>query len=77
MFKVESNLPIPEKKKGPQARYPFAKMKVGEHFFVPLETAHKARNAANAYKLKHDGWDYTARQTEDGLRIWRIEGETK
>ncbi len=71
MFKVESNLPIPEMKKGPQTRYPFAKMKIGDNFFVPTELVHKARNAANAYKIKHTGWNYTARLDAEGLRIWR------
>ncbi len=71
MYKIESHIPIPPPKAGPQARYPFAKMKVGDNFFVPAEIAYKARNAANAYKIKHEGWNYTARLDEEGLRIWR------
>ena len=71
MYRLESHLPIPESRPGPKTRYPFGTMAVGESFLVDRDAAYRARNAVNAYKGKHPGWNYTARLEADGLRIWR------
>jgi hypothetical protein len=70
IYKVESNIPIP--KSHSNRRYPFAELKPGDSFVVPLELLHSARSAAYIWGARN-GWKFTARACEDGIgRVWRI-----
>ena len=79
-YLVEKNIPKPAKRT-PISKYPFALMKVGDSFVVPLEEASRARNAiasfTNYWKLKKQGrpskeYVFSTRTVDDAhLRIWR------
>ena len=64
--------PTEGNQRGRRSTYPFGSLKVGESFFVDDATATKARLAASAWKRNHPGWDYTGRNEEGGVRIWRL-----
>ena len=80
-FPVASSIPIPPKPKrgnpgfGKPATYPWADMKVGSSFFVPLArgkgfTAHTARMKQNpnngTYEMRR-----VVENGTDGVRVWR------
>ncbi len=52
-------------------RYPFAKMKVGDSFFVEIETKRVA-SAASKYRRKHLDYRFAVRKVSGGTRVWRI-----
>jgi hypothetical protein len=85
MPKIESGIPIPSS--NPSTAYPFARMRVGDSFQVPLEEARSLRNAVNAFVRRNKAraisaefhgdpvevYKFTTRQTDAGmLRVWRI-----
>lgn len=76
-FAIESNIPVPLTATGASHRWPFAEMKIGDSFFVPLETAGAigqiVRPAASVWARRHAGFKFTIRKMDGGYRIWRIE----
>lgn len=76
---VESGVPIPAmRKRGSLAKHPWDDMKVGDSFFVPAVpdwtmTKLQSRLGSHAGSIaKSRGTQYTVRQVEGGVRIWRI-----
>lgn len=61
---------------------PFADMKIGDSFFVPVHEASidlaeiGLHSAIDDYLIKHRGrarwWEFTARRVPGGLRCWRL-----
>jgi hypothetical protein len=65
-MKVESNIPMP-------ARYPFAKMNVGDSFLIP-ENVSRSSAAVAAYRYGlANRKKFVTRKTSEGHRIWRVE----
>ena len=73
MFKIDKKIPLPSLRK-PTTHYPFAKMKVGDSFFVPVKKpvdASRARCAAIQYG-KRNNIKFATRKVTGGIRIWRV-----
>ncbi len=78
LFEVEKKIEIPSPR-GPQKKYPFPEMGIGDSFSVPLngETGVKVQsrvsNAAVSWgRRQHVKIKFTVRQLEDCVRVWRI-----
>lgn len=76
MIKVESGIPIPNRK--PNSRqYPWHDMKPGDSFAVPLDGKDARRVQTNVMsasaRWKHlHGWRFTSKTFADHVRVWRI-----
>jgi len=71
-YKIENHVPAPELKKGPEPKYPFGKMAVGESvFLMDFSDADKAYDAAKKYGQRN-GMKFSRRKSEGGVRIWRV-----
>lgn len=75
---IDSGIPVPNRK-----RYPFAAMKVGQSFRVPIESDESERTAmrrvagaAGAFAGRNEGYHFTVSVvSEDGarwVRVWRV-----
>ncbi len=74
---IEKNVPLPGSGAGRPSKYPFADMEVGDSFLVAEgpssgHLGYNARNAAKNFGVRH-GMKFSVKQTEGGVRIWRIE----
>lgn len=70
MFKVEKNIPIPQKTH--LTKYPFYSMEIGDSF----ETEEgRVRQAAFNYAADHPEYKFKSRKTEIGFRVWRVSVE--
>lgn len=84
MFQIETDVPVPPKsaRRGSTEKYPFAKMEIGQSFFVPGEVK---MNSTIASAQKRTGHKFEAFPDQDGtgedgkpckgVRVWRVEGE--
>lgn len=76
MYEIESGIEIPKTKTHSRNRvYPFLEMKVGDSFFVEIETAEKRRSkqvsiCGSAGRLRPK--KFVTRVVEDGVRCWRV-----
>ena len=86
-YQIDHNVPLPPTRQGRherQSKYDWAKMAVGDSFFVPSGSDQAARfltrdrlaNAAIRYGSRH-GTKYAVREDFDdkanpGVRVWRI-----
>ena len=70
-FVIEKGVPVPQRK-APPPKYPFARLEIGDSFEAPPIHAKGAQSAASRYKKANPGWDFVARKTQDGARIWRL-----
>lgn len=59
---------IPEKRRN--TRYPFATMKIGESFTVPLKVAASARSSA-CYHARETGRKFGSTKIGGMVKIWR------
>ncbi len=70
-YTIESNIPVPEMP--PRSKYPWGKLHPGDSILFPDPSTYaKVLNAVYGY-ARRNGWKIVTRQTEEGLRIWRIE----
>lgn len=78
-FVLENDVPLMGRKGGGRSgtsKYPFASMEPGQSFLVGEEVkAGTIRSAIGAFMKTHkeEGYKFAVRQTEDGLRVWRVE----
>jgi hypothetical protein len=80
---IETGIPVPDLNASKRV-YPFAEMKEGDSFLVPVpaspsETFHARRKHKQAFVAERarryraaTGRKFTTRQVEDGVRVWRI-----
>ncbi len=77
MYKIEKDIPTPEKSDGQYAKYPFGQMEIGDSFFIDINEyrrfkayhsknysslANRVRSAAKWYKTRHqEKIDFTVR----------------
>ena len=80
MFEIEAGIPVPETRRFRNRRsYPWARMNVGDCFFVPPrpeETVAKLQESISSTGIgagKRLGMRFTVRQTEGGVRVWRVQ----
>lgn len=67
-FKIEHDVPLPEKFKG---RYPWKQMAIGDSFFVVGGKQQTVASAANEESKRHGGRFRTSIQ-DGGVRVWRV-----
>jgi hypothetical protein len=74
-YRIEKNVPIPEGTgRGRPAKYPFAKMQVGDSFLVmgsPNEQS-TAQKSAHSFAQINPKFKFVTRTLNHGLRIWRV-----
>lgn len=87
-FVIEDGVPVPAASRfnpggarpgaGRKAKYPFAKLGVGQSFLVLLdETRPKwtlratLANSARQWGVRHGG-KFVVRKVDDGFRVWRV-----
>ena len=72
MYEVKTGGDVPAPRIGGRPRaYPFPDMAVKQYFDVPESEFLRARGAASNFKSRNPAWNYTARKTDTGGRIWR------
>lgn len=74
-IKIERNIPIPTKRlyrrgAGRPAKYPFARMKIGDSFAV--YKAQAVRAAAQKFQRKNKVHKFVIRRYEEAYRCWRV-----
>lgn len=69
-FPIDKDIPIPGYGvRGPQAKYPWAALGVGDSFYVQTE---KPQNfIRNVYAKNRDRKHFVARKVDGGVRVWR------
>lgn len=74
MYKIEKNVPIPERKTAPNKKYPFTDMEVGDSFVVfEKDEFDRVRRAANQQR-RRTGIRFLSYTDDFGnLRVWRVE----
>lgn len=83
MFAIDKGIELPPARKGrsDNAEYPFAKMKVGDSFLVPVHgktspakvTERRRSLARRMFCAKRSlGFTFSLRTMKDGIRIWRV-----
>jgi hypothetical protein len=69
-IEIDRGIPLPPPAKG---KYPFARMRVGDSFFVDDLARISAVRTALRYRMRcHHGERYTARKKPTGIRVWRV-----
>ena len=72
MIEIDKNFEIPKiKTKGPNRKYPWFEMQVGDSFFVADVKTSVLSTNASAFSLK-TGFKFTCRSVDGGVRVWRI-----
>lgn len=76
-FKIERNVPVP-KRRVRNAKYPWADLKIGDSFFVPLDGQHSLEILQNSLlgcirKSRNLKIEITTRidKPNNGVRVWR------
>lgn len=86
MFKIDKNIPMPDRKrigstKAPTKKYPLAEMEIGDSFFVPVENNNRFEKHARVVTI-HSSKNtrtllkrkkFETRLVEGGVRCWRTE----
>jgi hypothetical protein len=70
--KVDRKVPISKSKRIKRKRYPWLEMEVGDSFLVRELSFHSVRLTV-MYASRRFGLTFVARQTEEGVRVWRSE----
>ena len=73
MFEIEDNVEIPPRCGRSKSKYPWAKMKVGQSFFVPDGSQPSLSATAIGYSYRHPEMKFTTAKEAGGVRVWRIE----
>ncbi len=73
-FKIETGIEIPGRKGGRSgSKYPFAQMDIGQSFLVGSDVkVSTVRSAIGAFTKTHPDFKFAVRDTEDGVRVWRV-----
>ncbi len=78
-FKMEENIPIPNRTNGKESIYPFIKMKIGNSFSIRLAKGDNSKSvysslhqASKTFSKNNPDFAFTIRRDEKVVRIWRI-----
>jgi hypothetical protein len=87
VFKIVTNVPVPEKASGRETTYPWADIPVGGSFFVPGKNTTSMSTVVSARSKANPGEKYTCRATKDGapwghpgksgVAVFRVKDEEK
>jgi hypothetical protein len=70
-IEIETGVPLPlDSKSGPATKYPWAKLEVGESFFVAVPPRHFASMVVHASRTHSR--KFIQRQVDGGIRVWRV-----
>lgn len=77
-FVIETGVEIPGRKGGRSgSKYPFAQMRVGQSFLVGSGVkVSTIRSAIGAFTKGKPDMKFAVRDTQDGVRVWRVEAKT-
>lgn len=76
-YVIEKGVPMPTARKGKRMKYPFDELRKDESFLVTDEGEQKSVvSCARAYSQRH-GVELVARKTEEGVRVWRLDGTVR
>jgi len=70
MIKIDKNIPFVESK-AYTSKYPFNKMNIGDSFLVEVQDERKIASAASYFGTRNS-MKFSVRNTDKGLRCWRI-----
>jgi len=70
-IKIETGIPIPEKKLPMARRYPWLEMQIGDSFLFPPGKAGTAYGTARSASARY-GRTFVTRKTLEGVRCWRL-----
>lgn len=71
-YKVDKNIPIPEKTIFCNRKYPFNEMQIGDSFLVKNKSMPVVSAAKSGFVKKNPNYQFTMRKVKDGIRVWRI-----
>jgi hypothetical protein len=73
-YAIEKGIPAPDLRlvRKKLAKYPFAKMRVGDSFFSILDSTKRISPSIAAFYKKNPTKRFTCRKVEGGTRVWRI-----
>ena len=71
MIKIEDGIALTKRSIKRASKYPFAKMEVGQSFYV--EQNNSPSSAVTSFCRKNAGYKFVTRREKDGFRVWRIE----
>lgn len=68
--------PVPGWQAGRRSKYPFAEMKVGDCFYIPLKQVNSQNAVASAArqwtKRNSKDWKFVSRVVGDRIGLWRV-----
>ena len=71
-FVIEKDIPIGQQVR--KSKYPFAQMDNGDSFVIPLDGKDPQRVASALHNhARHQNVRIATRQTENGVRVWKID----
>lgn len=71
MIKIDKGIPAPTARSGgPNARYPWNDLEVGDSFLMPVGKKFPCGSAV--HYQKRTGAKIVRRTTPEGIRVWRI-----
>lgn len=75
MYKVEKNVPMPNRVRNRKVKYPLDHMKIGDSFLIPFtkEKNHPKLIAVPYTMARRKGMEITCRGEKNGVRIWRVQ----
>ena len=73
-FEIENDHAIPagRQHKGRREKYPWSEMDVGQSFFVK-DVEPRSMSSTASHAGRRNGKKFIARESEGGVRVWRIE----
>lgn len=71
MIKIDKNIPLPFQGPSNSTKYPWAKLKPGDSFFVPDMTTHRFGGTVG-FARKNTGFKLVTRKSNNGVRVWRV-----
>jgi hypothetical protein len=76
VFKLETNVPMPELPRNGRTIYPFRQMNVGDSFFAPIDDDDRLSRdrlaSAASYAGSRNNMKFARRRVDGGYRIWRL-----
>ena len=76
MYEIQDNIPVPETRRGrPQAKFPFAKLQVGQSFMVDVPPDLDALTVRNRMRVSAARWKKLYGQPEMKFMVAEHDGQ--
>jgi hypothetical protein len=70
---IDKHIPLPKPVGvGSPSKYPYRSMNVGDSFLYPKGVGIVAARSSANHAASRTNWKFSLRQTEQGIRCWRI-----